>query len=148
MPRLRSLPPLGWGWLVVLCSLCGLSCSGGDGLNPVQGTVLYKGQPLGGALVTFHPKETKDIHEIPPTGLTGADGTFSVTTGRKDGAPAGEYVVTIICSQVPTTTTKEINTGGVETQDRLQGAYADRATSRIKVVIKKGPNQLAPFDLK
>jgi hypothetical protein len=135
---------------VLLLSLGGVSCSGGGGpkLNPVQGKVLYKKEPLPGALFTFHPKDTTDMNVIPPVGLTGEDGTFKVTTGQKDGAAAGEYVVTIICSQVPTGGKKPVSTGGVDTQDRLGGTYADRANSRITVKIKEGTNQLEPFDLK
>jgi hypothetical protein len=150
MRALRSLSRPRWGWLIVLGGLCGLSCSGSDRaeLNPVQGKVLHKNQPLRGALVTFHPKDGKDLTVTPPTGLTGEDGTFSLTTGQKAGAPAGEYVVTVICSEVPAGAKKGISTGGAETQDRLQGAYADRATSKIPVTVKKGVNQLEPFDLK
>jgi hypothetical protein len=133
---------------VVLCSLCSLSCSGGGALTSVQGKVLYKGQPLSGALVTFHPKEGADMNVTLPTGFTKEDGTFTLTTGQKEGAAPGEYVVTVICSEVPKTAKKVFSTGGPETQDRLGGAYAHREKSRITATIKKGVNNLDPFDLK
>jgi hypothetical protein len=135
---------------VGLTALCGLSCSGsGDGkLNPVQGKVLYRNQPLSGALVTLHPKDSKDLNVTPPTGLTKEDGTFTVTTGRKDGAAAGEYVVTIICSEEVENKKKTMSTAPPESRDRLNGAYANRDASRITVKITNGTNQLEPWDLK
>ena len=98
MPRRPLSAYLRGGAFVALFALCGLACSGSATLNPVQGKVTYKNQPLAGALVSFHPKGSTDMKAERPTALTKEDGTFSVTTGQKDGAPAGEYMVTIICS--------------------------------------------------
>src|SRR5437660_12226619 len=122
MQLLFSLPPPGWRWLALLPALCCLSCSGGsERLNPVQGKMLYKNQPMSGALVTFHPKGTDDVNTIRPTGLVKEDGTFTLTTGPKDGAPAGEYVVTVIWSEVSSKSKKGFSTEMPATQDRLKG---------------------------
>ena len=43
---------------------------------------------------------------------------------------------------------KGLSTGGVEAVDKLKGQYANRENSTITVEIKKGENQLQPFDLK
>jgi hypothetical protein len=136
------------GLSLLFLILCGLSCAKRDELNPVQGKVLYKGQPLKGALVTFHAKGADELTTIRPVGLTKDDGAFTLMSGEKNGAPAGDYVITIICSEMPKTSGKAISTGGIDTQDRLQGAYAERAASKITATIKAGPNQLEPFDLK
>lgn len=141
-------PPRWWLGLGVLIGLCGVSCSGSGKLNPVQGKVLYKNEPLKGALVTFHPKGKDDPKAHRPTAQTKEDGTFTVMTGDREGAPAGEYVVTIICSEVPESGKKVFSTTGPETRDRLGGAYANRDNSRITAQVKQGPNQLEPFDLK
>jgi hypothetical protein len=125
-----------------------LSCSaGGGGLNPVHGKVFYKNQPLKGALVTFHPKGPTDLNTVRPVGLTGEDGTFSLTTGQKEGAPAGEYVVTLICSEEVKPKGKKLTLERPDTRDRFGGTYAKQETSKIKVEIKKGVNQLEPFNL-
>src|SRR5262245_3096245 len=100
MPLFLSLPPPGWRWLFLLPVLGCLSCSGADSLNPVQGKLLYKGQPMIGALVTFHPKGANDVTTVRPTGLVEPDGTFTLMTGTKEGAPAGDYVVTVIWSEL------------------------------------------------
>jgi hypothetical protein len=137
------------GCLVAVMTLTGLSCSdSGATLNPVQGKVLLNGQPLAGALVTLHRKEGADVSTMPSTGLSKDDGTFTIMTGDKAGAPAGSYIVTIICSEVVKPKEGVISTAPPETLDRLKGAYADRAKSTITVDVKKGPNQLEPFDLK
>jgi hypothetical protein len=146
-----SSSPARWRWLALAPALCCLSCSGsGGGLQPVQGTVLYKDQPLKGAVVTFHPKAAKnEVTIVRPVGRTEEDGTFTLTTGQKEGAPTGEYIVTVICPElVPSGGKGVISTAPPETQDRFQGAYANQATSGLKVVIKGGVNQLEPFRLK
>jgi hypothetical protein len=127
-------------------AVIGIGCSQKETLNPVHGKVLLQGQPLAGALVSFHPG---DIKQNPATGYTKDDGTFSVMTGDLEGAKAGSYQVTIMC-QVPVKKKSEgMAFGGMEeTEDRLKGAYANRDTSQITVTIKEGPNQLEPFDLK
>ncbi len=132
---------------VGLFSLTGLSCSGG-GLNPVEGKVIYKGQPLDGALVSFHPKGQTDFRTVSSVGYTKNDGTFTLTTGPKDGAPAGEYVVTITCSREVKRAGNGISTSLPETEDTLQGAYSNRDRSQIHVTVKSGKNKLEPFDLK
>ncbi len=134
--------------LVFLMSLLGLSCSSSSSLHPVRGKVLHNGQPLAKAMVTFHPKQGADLQTLPPTGLTNDDGTFTLSTGDKAGAPAGEYIVTIICSEEVAPKKGEISTGPPETQDKLNGVYANRDSSKIVVTVKPGDNQLEPFDLK
>jgi hypothetical protein len=130
--------------------VCCASCSGSAGLNPVKGKVLYKDQPLKGAVVTFHPKGVTDLHTVRPVGLTDEDGVFTLTTGQDEGAAAGEYVVTFICSEElsPKLGKGEISTAPPQTRDRFQGAYSNAEKSTFRVEIKKGSNQLEPFNLK
>jgi hypothetical protein len=99
-------------------------------------------------VVTFHPKGADEVTAVRPVGRTGDDGRFTLMTGPKEGAPAGSYVVTVICPEEAPRDKKRISTEGPDTRDMFQGAYANRATSRIEVEIKKGANQLDPFDLK
>jgi len=134
----------------LLVALCGLSCSGTAQLNPVSGKVVFKEQPLAGALVTLHPKGSTDVKADRPVGRTKEDGTFTVMTGQQEGAPAGEYAVTIICPQpVNKKASKQMSLGSEEeTVDALRGAYSDPNNSKLSVTIKSGPNQLEPFNLK
>lgn len=147
MHRVRSLARFGL-LLVLAASVAACGGSSGASLNKVEGKVMLNGQPLPKATVTFHPKTKADINFIRPTGMTKDDGTFTLTTGKDDGAPAGQYVVTIICSEDPSAGKKVFSTGGVDTVDRLKGAYADSTRSQISVEVKSGPNTLEPFNLK
>jgi len=133
---------------VAVLTLLSTSCSSSESLHPVQGKVLHNGNPLPGALVTLHLKSGGDLKTIPSTGLSKEDGTFTIMTGDKTGAPAGEYVVTIICSEIVKPQPGVISTAEPESVDRLKGAYANKDNSKIVVQIKSGPNQLEPFDLK
>jgi hypothetical protein len=146
---MKPLSHLSHGLLGLLLLLpCG--CGSGSALNPVKGKVTFKNEPLKGAVVTFHPKGATDVKTIRPVGLTDEKGEFTLTSGQKEGAMAGEYVVTIICSEevTPKGGKKVISTGPPETRDRLQGAYAEHTKSTLNVEVKPGPNQLEPFVLK
>jgi hypothetical protein len=144
---------LSQAFFVLFLGLFGnVGCSGDGKLNAVKGKVTYKGEALAGALVSFHPKGKTDLQTEVSTGFTKEDGTFEVKTGQKDGAVAGDYVVTIIC--ITTAPAKEgkktisMDMGGPDnTYDRLQGKYANKDTSTISATIKAGENQLEPFVL-
>jgi hypothetical protein len=65
-----------------------LGCGSGASLVPAKGKVVYQGQPVAGANVTFVPKEG-----TPAIGVTDANGEFTVNTVGKPGLPAGLYKV-------------------------------------------------------
>ena len=149
MPSVRFLSAR--GLLLALIAASALSCSQAAKLNQVSGKLLHKGQPLSGALVAFHPEGGVDINRQATTGLTKEDGSFSLTTGDVQGAPAGTYKVTVI-HMVPiktgAPTEGSLSMSQPETEDSLKGAFANADTSQIKVTIKDGANQLEPIDLK
>src|SRR5690242_10440546 len=71
-------------------------CGGGISVPstaPVRGVVKYKGKPLQGIRVTFHRQGEPAKSEFIPSGQTGPDGKFSLSTGAPgNGAPPGAYV--------------------------------------------------------
>lgn len=81
------------GMLLTLIFAIGCSGStGGPELVPVTGTVLYKGAPVEGALVSFHHEKAPRI----ASGVTDKEGKFVLTmleTG--DGAMPGTNVITV-----------------------------------------------------
>jgi hypothetical protein len=109
--------------------------------------VNYQGKPLPGAFVLLR-KEQPDPDVPSPNAITGEDGSFVLTTyENKDGAPAGDYVVTI--STAPRPVEKKVSLKKAEPYvDLLKGKYADPKTSGLKVTIKGSSNTLEPFDLK
>jgi len=143
--RMRS-PLFAFGALVLLA----IGCNSRPRLEPVEGTVLHKGKAAGGVLVTFHPKTGDPVTAVRPTGLTDAEGKFTLMTGPDQGAPAGEYAVTFLWSieVTPKKASKKIDMNmNVETKDGLDGAYINAANSKFKVDVKRGENKLEPFRL-
>src|SRR5262249_24790931 len=115
-----------WRWFALGLALCCSSC--GVKYNPVQGKVTpYQGKIPVGAVVTFNPQGEKDPNAHNPVGLVKQDGTFTVTTGKKEGAPAGNYVVTLTWPQVKNPPKEgEITQNRMEISDGFRGAFASR----------------------
>lgn len=138
--------------LLASTALAMTSCQKGESLNQVEGKVLQNGQPLNGALVTFHPKGNDGVSAVRPTGTTKEDGTFHLESGPVPGAAAGDYTVTIVrpeTKKIAKKDKKDFSTGDEdETVDTLGGVYADRTKSKIAATVKAGANKLEPFDLK
>lgn len=111
---------------------------------PVSGTVLVDGKPAVRAVVTFHPQAPHaDGKTYTPSTFTDDAGAFKLTTVEAgDGAPPGEYVVTVIANYA-------VKDGqDVSVPDLLKGQYADPKKSPLKVTVREEPNVLPPFDLK
>jgi hypothetical protein len=137
-------------WLPALAALCCAACSGGGGLHPVHGQVLFKGKPAQGALVVFRPKGDDSLTAVPATGETREDGTFTLFTGPNEGAAAGEYSVTITWPEeapVPKDGPRIRMDAPPSPPDRLKGHYA-KPDKAFTVQVKPGKNQLEPFNLK
>jgi hypothetical protein len=68
---------------------------------PVKGKVVYQGKPLANATVTLNPEDPAKVKDRHPTGITGEDGTFRISTYLyADGAPAGNYKVTVFLERM------------------------------------------------
>jgi hypothetical protein len=113
---------------------------------PVSGVVKYKGRPLQGIRVTLHPQAETARPTFIPTGQTGPDGKFKLSTGAPgNGAPPGTYVVTFEKPEIGS----PASTRSIETEvDAFGGKYSDPAKSQWTVTIEKGENSLQPFELK
>jgi hypothetical protein len=118
------------------------SCSKSDrkAVYPVHGRVVDSdNQPAVGALLIFHRTEADPNDLNKPRGYVDADGSFSLTTYTKDdGAPEGEYLVSIEWLPPPTS---PFARRGV---DRLQGRYRDPTTSGLRFRIEKQANNVLP----
>src|SRR5262249_1398298 len=94
---------------------------------PVSGRVTVGGQPVAGATVALHRYDTETSkYTSVADGLTDDLGRFQITTYAKfDGAPAGDYVVTI--------TRKE----------GIPAVFTTTETSTLKLRIHESPNTLS-----
>jgi hypothetical protein len=87
---------------LALAILATLGCGSGGGpaadrvpVFPVQGSITLKGQPMPGAVITLHPKSPNEKAPS-PRGEINKDGVLKISTyNGGDGAPAGEYTVTV-----------------------------------------------------
>ena len=72
-------------------------CGGGLDTAPVSGVITLDQKPLPNASVTFTPKSTDDATSPASSGLTDANGryTLKVTVSEEEGAVIGTHFVTI-----------------------------------------------------
>lgn len=92
----RAIRPAG---LFIVCALISAGC-GGPKRKPVfttEGKVLLaNGSPAVNVTVFLHPPSSEQ-DPVRPLGVTDENGVFKLTTyDANDGAPAGEYVVTLM----------------------------------------------------
>jgi|SRR6516162_1280462 hypothetical protein len=133
----KVLPPL-------IAALACTSCGGADRkpVYPVKGQVNFEGRPLPSAFVVFHPLGGPDVDSIRPVGQGDRAGSFNLTTyTRHDGAPAGEYAVTVEFRPPPLD-------GDAPHDDILPARYAKPESSGLRVQVIEGDNELPPFELK
>jgi hypothetical protein len=122
----------------LLLTSCGQQRYEAVPLFPAKGSVLFRGEPASGVVVRLHPLAPPDPSTLFPAAKTGADGSFELTTyENNDGAPPGEYAVTIRWEE---------NTAVEgELVDRLKGRYANPKKSPWHIRVEKGLNELQPF---
>lgn len=136
-------------WLGLAVLLAG--CGGGPARPaavPAKGKVSLKGQPVGGALVVFHPKAPGREQAEKPFATTKDDGTFALTVYEEgDGAPEGDYGVTVVWNKAAKAAKMSLGGEGGGGTDQLGGRYADPRNPKLTATVKKGgPNEFA-FEL-
>jgi hypothetical protein len=139
MPRAaRSL-------LVCLVLPLPLGCgSGRPAIHPVSGQVLVNDKPAAHALVAFHPIGGSGPDAIHPTGEVDGQGRFTLTSQtRGDGAPEGEYRVTVVWYLAT-----KVGPDDYQTRNYLPEAYGRVETTDLKATVVKGTNELPTFRLR
>jgi hypothetical protein len=108
---------------------------------PTKGQLFINNKAPKGAIVGLHPVSSDfDMRKSRPAAPVLEDGSFAFSTyDVKDGAPTGEYIVTIFWYQHPDSPEQG--------EDRLMGKYSDPKKSSIRVTIKEGGNELEPIKL-
>lgn len=133
-----------WFFVALAGSLVGCSQEATNRVQtyPVTGSITLKGQPVPGAFVALHPKSPQ--FDIPaPRANVGADGALKVTTyDGGDGAPEGEYILTIEWY-------KPIKSGAdlVAGPNVVPKKYSSPKTSDITIRVAAQENVLPPITL-
>lgn len=106
------------------------------------GKVLFQNQPAAGALVVLHPRGAAT--DAPrPTASVKPDGSFEVTTfDSGDGAPPGEYLVTVQWYRA-----QRVGNDFVPGPNVLPAKYSTPEASNLIVRVAEGENSLPPITL-
>ena len=144
--------PLALALMAGMLSLAGC----GDDKRPatfaVSGKVMYRKTTIPvGAVVVFHPIDPAVEKKIggKPRGTVGEDGTYKLTMfGPDDGAPEGEYGVTVDWRVKP----KEVKMvlseeGGGGARPILNPKYSTPAQPFTKVTVKTGEKNEFNFEV-
>lgn len=135
-------------WAIsALCLTASLGCgqSGPDrvAVHPAAGAITVKGQPAHGAFVTLHPTSGAAADVPLPRASVERDGSFRVSTfDGGDGAPEGDYVVTVRWYKL-------VGRGldAVAGPNVIPPKYSQPQSSNLTVRIPAGQNQLPPIKL-
>lgn len=144
MRRVQWSSPFIW-MVCVTCCGCGRETPMLT-VFPVHGRVVIDGKPPVRAELRFRPKvPIKDPlkRSIEPYAFVQSDGSFEVGTYQgDDGAPPGEYSVTLVW---PTITEE----GGEEIigPDRMQGRFANPEAPIAKIDVKEDDNRIPLIEL-
>ncbi|MDB5306145.1 MAG: hypothetical protein JWO38_347 [Gemmataceae bacterium] len=139
-------------YLAVATAIAGMLCLGCSGSEqvtyPVEFQVQVQGKPAVGATVVLHPVGSGDPKTPRPTGKVGESGTVKLSTfAQDDGAPPGEYTVTVDWREEKTVT---VGSDQIKdfSPDKLKGRYSrPDGTTAPRVTVEKKPNQLPPLQL-
>jgi hypothetical protein len=113
---------------------------------PVSGTVSLAGEPAAGAEMVFYGiDEALQTADAPvPKARVDQQGHYQVSSYEPgDGAPAGEYRVTVIWRQSDSSDPENRDLA----RDRLQGKYADPETTPLRVTVEPKPNNEQSLEL-
>ncbi|MHC2070665.1 hypothetical protein ACYFX5_24600 [Bremerella sp. T1] len=111
---------------------------------PVSGTVSYNGEAPVGAYVILNPLplENTQWDTLIPRGRVEEDGTFQVQSYEKnDGAPPGEYAVTMVWTGFPD---RNVKPG----RDRWRGKFNKPHDPLETIKIDTAEVTVAPIDVK
>lgn len=128
-------------------------CGAGDkpAAVPAGGKVTFNrtAAPVG-ALVVFHPTDPAAEKRIggKPFAKVKEDGTFALTTyAEGDGAPEGEYAVTIDWRPPAKDAKFSLGDGGPAGPPKLNPKYGNPQQPVLKATVKKGDANQFTFDV-
>lgn len=114
---------------------------------PVSGKLTVDGRPAAGAEINLYGA-TRDLQgpgTVAPYATTDEQGEFQLRSyDPGDGAPAGEFVVTVFWPEAPPPDADEEM---FQPRDRLQNKFLSPETSSLTVRIPEGGCELPPIEL-
>ena len=113
-------------------------------VHPVKGKAVMEGSPMAGAHLVLYPgPDSKIPVGITSRGTVADDGTFELSTfDHKDGAPTGEFVVTVVWSK-PVIVDGETQSG----PSLVSTVYSKPDSSPLRIKITADAKELAPIEV-
>lgn len=149
--HVRSCPSCDktFAWIVLVLVLLGqASCRAKrerPPVVPVTGEVFSRGQPAAGATVTLIRLDEPFADS--PHGVVDAEGAFRISTyQRDDGAPPGDYAVTIVW-RGPNPRANGEGDEDAAGPDRLAGRYANPQASPWRMTVGHEAVRLERFEI-
>ena len=140
---MRSVPT----WLFaasMLAVVVGCGGTAGPACQPVRGEVRWNGQPLAEAQVIFHPQFVAAENFPKPIGQTDAQGSFRLSTFQADdGAPAGEYLITVELRDLRQVGEETVRDG----PNLLPPRFARPQESGLRFTVLDGENVVPPLEI-
>jgi hypothetical protein len=140
-------------FLAVVLAIAVAGCARTETRKPVfaiSGKATFQNEPMAGAMISFHPLNDPGPRALRAQATVNRDGTFRMTTyDTGDGAPAGEYAVTVYWPSPRPAKPKSADPSALGeeeeiTPDRLKRQYAVPATTKLRAVVREEANT---FDL-
>jgi hypothetical protein len=111
---------------------------------PASGTLTHNGKAAVGAIVILHPTDPASA-PVKPRGKVGEDGAFRLTTYETgDGAPAGDYAVTVYWPKAPPPGEPNNDDG----PDLLGGRHLRPEKPLTRLTVHPRDNRLDPITIK
>lgn len=124
-----------------LIAIAGLILLGGcnrdSGYGHVSGKVTVDGNPVTEGIITFVPENGPAA-----VGFIGADGTYHLTTLKKDGVIVGQHRVTIHATRLG----PRANAAPTSIEDEVKSG-ASGATEKVEWIVPERYSQLSTTDL-
>ncbi|HTN75911.1 MAG TPA: hypothetical protein VL096_11720 [Pirellulaceae bacterium] len=142
-----------WSSLTLSAILLLVGCGGGvPRCYPVSGSVTVQGRPAVGAIVILHPEGGSEaLQKLRPYGTVDEFGKFQLNCNAPgDGAPAGNYKVTIVWEAADADPVAPASTDPeavVMVPDRLGGKYSKPESTSLRATVDSRATELPPFQL-
>ena len=131
--------------LLFLSAIEGCSGDSGPTCFPVRGEIRLEGKPLAEAMVVFHPLDPDAPEISKPLAYSDKDGEFELTTLKpRDGAPAGEYAITVELRELIQDGDQMVRDG----RNLLPERYRIPSESGLKFTVENEANEVPVIELK
>ena len=128
----------------VFLSGCGSGKKPWEITHPASGQVTYNGYPIKGAQVVLTPLDPTIPPTVRPTGETDDTGKFVLgTQDKSDGAPEGDYKVTVTWTPLDTSTGSPVRGPNL-----IPPQYSQLDQTQLQVKVAKGGSQFQPIDIR